>query len=360
MINNMKTYISDMGVITSIGVNARTTFAAVNAGISGYKISDYSNIDGYPITMASVPDEVFQITNIEEDTASYYCKQFDRIIKIAVISLREALSKYIANCPVPLVLTMPEEKDARNYISKSLLVKNLIKQKDLPLDKNNIYFVPKGRAGGIQGFEIVQHLLNDKGFNYVLTGGSDSYESISRLYDLDENERLLAENRYDGFAPGEGAGFILLTNNKEKALNRNNNIISVLPPGTSMEEGHLYSLLTYKGNGLDTAFKLALIGCKQGSVSTVYSSMNGENHWAKEYGVACMRNKNHLADNYKIMHPADCYGDLGVATGSVLVAMSALSLFKNTEQAAQLVYSSSDTEWRSAIRLEKTDYLGVN
>ncbi len=351
-----KTYIAGIGMITSIGANAAMTFASVNAGISGYSISEYSNMQGYPITLASVPDEVFSTTNIETDTGNYYCKLYDRIIKMAIISIKEALSNHQLTHTIPLILTLPEDKDSNNYIPKELLIKNLIDKKNLPLQKDKIHCVTVGRSGGIQALEVAQHLLSDNNIEYVLVGGSDSYHSLARLYDLDDDERLLAPNRKDGFAPGEGAGFLLLTSNRKKAINYKSNIIALLPPGSSKENGHLYSTKTYKGDGLDKAFKLALLGCKESSVNSIFSSMNGENHWAKEYGVATMRNKKILADNFVTEHPADCYGDLGVASGSVLVAMSVLSLFKKQNDVSQLVYSSSDSEWRSAIRLEKLAY----
>ena len=81
--------------------------------------------------------------------------------------------------------------------------------------------------------------------------------------------------------------------------------------------------------------------------------MNGENHWAKEYGVASLRNKNMFKEAIQIQHPADCYGDLGSATGSVLIALAAENLLKSNDAKSHLVYSSSDTAKRGAVVIEK-------
>jgi len=84
--------------------------------------------------------------------------------------------------------------------------------------------------------------------------------------------------------------------------------------------------------------------------------MNGENHWAKEYGVAFIRNKAYFQSAVGIEHPADCYGDLGAATSPVLIALAAEHLFKHSTAKAHLVYSSSDHSKRGAIVVEKVAF----
>lgn len=70
---------------------------------------------------------------------------------------------------------------------------------------------------------------------------------------------------------------------------------------------------------LDRAFKKTLAGQEPGSIDRIYSSMNGEHHWAKEYGVA----------------------------------LAAENLYKQPNTSAHLVYSSSDNARRGAIVMEK-------
>jgi len=109
----------------------------------------------------------------------------------------------------------------------------------------------------------------------------------------------------------------------------------------------------YRGDGLDQAFKLALHDYTGNAIRTIYSSMNGEQQWAKEYGVAYLRNKEKFHDPVKIEHPADCYGDLGSATAPVLMGLAAESLLKQPGLGTHLVYSSSDGAARAAVRMEK-------
>ena len=80
--------------------------------------------------------------------------------------------------------------------------------------------------------------------------------------------------------------------------------------------------------------------------------MNGEDYWAREYGVAHIRNRQAFADPVTLQHPADCYGDIGSATAPVLIALAAQNLWTSVAR-SHLLYSSSDGERRGAIILEK-------
>ena len=354
MSDQPKLYIAGMGMITAIGADTAMTAAAVMAEVSGYQTSGrFTQSGGQPITMTRVPREIFESMQAEIDQGRYQSAQYDHIIIMAILALREAVSGQSIKKPVPLILAMPEERPNISYAPTELLVTNLINQKDLPLHADMVRSVSTGRAAGIQGLELARHYLTHQKADYVLLGGSDSHWDGLRLNELDKDGRLLAPNSKDGFAPGEGAGFLLLTGHPEKAMTQGGHVIALSQPGSSQEPGHLYSEETYRGDGLDLAFKQALSDHTGNDIKAIYSSMNGESHWAKEYGVAFIRNHAHFHDPVKIEHPADCYGDLGSATAPVLIALAADDLLKQPGPATHLVYSSSDGAARAAVRLEK-------
>ncbi len=355
MSNQTKAYIAGIGMITPLGFNSAMTSASVGAGISSYEISDhYHNHAGEPITLSLAPDELF--TNpFEIDEGDYYSVQYDRIIKLSILALREIFSQQSVERPVPLILAMAESQVGVVPVLSKLLIQNLLSQPDLLIAQNSVRPTYTGRAGGIEGLDLAFRYLYDADEDYVLVGGSDSHLSAARLNRLDEQRRLLAPGSADGFAPGEGGAFILLTRHPACALCRHGQIIALSPPGIANEPGHLFSDEPCKGEGLDKAFKKALKGYTGGAISTVYSSMNGEHYWAKEYGVAMIRNAPHFGDKVTVEHPADCYGDLGSASGSALIGLAAERLFRQTD-AACLIYGSSDNGWRAATLMETVAY----
>lgn len=351
-------YIAGMGMVTPIGANVEMTAAAIAAQISAYQSSDYFSVQNrQPFTMTAVPREFLDAIEAEIDEGSHYSEQAENIIKMAIQALREAVSDLPPNLALPLLLAMPEAVPSGNYIAPELLLKNLLGQQDLPLSADNAHFLRSGRAAGIEGISLARRYLYEQGEDYVLLGGSDSYWSFPRLNELDEAQRVLTPVCKDGFAPGEAAGFILLTARAELAMQQENHIVNLSGSGASAESGHLYSQLPYLGNGLDQAFKQALGGYEGGVIDSIYTSMNGENHAAKEYGVAYLRSKKRFHSEVRVEHPADCYGDLGAATGPILIALSARDLLKQPQANAHLVYSSSDGPSRAAVLLERNARL---
>jgi len=147
---------------------------------------------------------------------------------------------------------------------------------------------------------------------------------------------------------------LLLTRHPQKAINNNNSIVGLSLPGLSEEPGHFYSDKPYRGDGLSEAFRQAFRDYSGDPIKAVYGSMNGENYWVKEYGVAMTRNHSFFDEKVEHEHPADCYGDMGAATGPILMGLAAQGLLKQARGlATYLVYSSSDGSWRAAVRLEK-------
>jgi 3-oxoacyl-[acyl-carrier-protein] synthase I len=351
--NSKKFYIAGMGMITPVGGNVAMTATSVAAGISGYKTSPYYTEQSNPITMAQVPVEIFAELEAEIDEGDFYNEQHDHIIKMAILAIREACSQQSIVKPIPLVLAMPELESGVGSLSAKQLIRNLIKNCAPWLSTSLSRNICSGRASGMEAIDFAFTYLYDMPYDFLLVGGSDAFCNYSRLRPLDKAGRLLTTGSADSFAPGEGAGFLLLTRNPDLAQVRNNHIIALNRPGIADELGHLYSEAPYRGEGLDNAFKKALIGQQEKSIHSIYSSMNGENHWAKEYGVAFLRNRKIFHDPVRFEHPADCYGDLGSATSTTLIALAAEHLFKSAKAQAHLVYSSSDTATRGAIVVEK-------
>ncbi len=86
----MKAYIAGIGMITSIGANSAMIAASVRTGISGYSVSDYYNHVGEPITLALLPEVVFGSVELDTREWDYCSEQYERVIKMAIIALREA------------------------------------------------------------------------------------------------------------------------------------------------------------------------------------------------------------------------------------------------------------------------------
>jgi len=346
-----KLYIAGIGMVSSVGGDSSMTTAAVNAGISGYGISEFNGKNHEKVTMARVPDSFFSEIDVEIKKSRRFNKRHDRVTKMAIIAIREACGLNTTEKPISLLLGMPDGQVDDDGLSP--LINNLEHNCSPWISINQSRSIFSGRAAGMDAIDFAFRYLDARSNNFILVGGSDSYLDYSRIDPLAHKDRLLSESNMDGFAPGEASSFLLLTPYPNLAIQRNDHIVALNPPGIADEVGHLHSDDPYRGEGLDQAFKQALKNQPHPNIHSIYSSMNGESHWAKEYGVAFIRNKQHFLETIKTKHPADILGDLGSATSSMLIALAADDLYSNNTASSHLVYSSSDTAKRGAIVLEK-------
>jgi 3-oxoacyl-[acyl-carrier-protein] synthase I len=152
--------------------------------------------------------------------------------------------------------------------------------------------------------------------------------------------------------PGEGAGFLLLRSNIKPASGKTP-LAMVLGVSTGEEKGHRYSEEIYRGDGLASTLQQLFGSVPQRTekVRTGYAGFNGENFWAKEWGVAYMRSQEQFDTDFRVEHPADCFGDPGAALGPLAVGLAAIGMQKGYRNGPSLVWCSSDREPRAAALL---------
>jgi 3-oxoacyl-[acyl-carrier-protein] synthase-1 len=337
---------------TPLGFETNSTVAAVKAGISAYQLSEFDDTDGNMVKMAHIAEDAYMSFEAEIDEGDYYNDHYDHVIKLALVAIQEAISGQTFNNPLPLLVGLPEPVGNVNLIPRDALMRNILRQNGVPVFNEHTKTFATGRASGIHAIETAQRYFATGENSFVLLGASDSYYNFSRIRHLAQDKRLLTEASDGGFTPGESAGFILLTNRLENAMINNGHVVVLNSPGISDEPGHLYSNEPNTGEGLDRAFKVAMSGMEQNSIGRIYTSLNGENFWAKELGVATIRNSEYFTPEYRVEHPAEFLGDMGAATAPVLIGLAAIDLLDAHQAGATLVYSSSDYSSRAAVSLE--------
>ena len=332
--------ITAIGMITSIGANAEMTAASVLSGISAYQESGVLNKQYHPMILSLVPDSALPELEKVLEKENLTSRQ-QRLLRLATPAILQSTEKITS--PVPLLLCGPEKLPGRRSVISDKFLKFLIVQSKAPIDLDNSYVLPYGRASGFYALETAMQLLESGKYNQVMIGGVDSFLDLNLLTSLDSDDRVLAEGVMDAFAPGEAAAFIVLK------LADNVSKVKIFPPGLADETGHRYSKQSYKGEGLSNAVEEALLNIKQPGIKTVFASFNGENFNAKEWGVTAIRNQQSFESEFNMVHPADCYGDIGAATGPVLMALASIGIQKGHYQKPALVWASSEVQQRAAV-----------
>lgn len=354
-------YLASSAAITPIGDNVEKSFANMLSGISAYADSEFTSSsdeagNNEVIKTAQVPGAYIDSINAEINEGAFYCALYDRILKLNIEALRQCytsceLAVNIKNT-VPLVLSLSESRQAINRdIPADLFYQNLPEHQSFPLLEKAIRILRMGRAGGVHAIGDAFRYIESFNVPFVLVAGIESYLDFQVIKELSKSNRLLTSSAMNAFVCGEGAGALLLTPHKQFARIENGHIIAVYEPGMSEEPHFLNSGKTSTGEALDTAFKNVL---QEGdAIQTLYSTMNGERFWSKEFGVAMIRNKSYFIEDAQIHHPAEFFGDLGGASAPVFCALAAEELLQNPKLNQSMVYASSDGPYRGVILLNK-------
>jgi len=89
-------------------------------------------------------------------------------------------------------------------------------------------------------------------------------------------------------------------------------------------------------------------------VDRILCDMNGERYRGNEYGFAAIRNPTLFRNAADFETPADCWGDIGAASGPLFVCLAAEAEARNYSKGLQtLVWASSEQGLRAAALLRR-------
>lgn len=348
MADQNRVVIVGIGMTTPVGLSALETAASVRAATMGLSETDFRDKRFDRVVLAEVPDGgVAPLAAALRDEPGLSSRE-SRMLSLAGQALRDCIAPIASRRePIGVCLALPDF-ETRLPLDPATFLRRLSLQSGGVVHPVGSDASHRGRAGGLVAIGQAVLTIQQGIAPFIVAGGVDTLRDAYVLGTLDLEKRLKSVDNHDGFIPGEGAGFVLLTHERTAAAHNLVPLAHVSEVATSIEAGHLYSELPYRGDGLAAVFAQLSSRVPQ-PFSEVYSSMNGESHWAKEWGVGFMRNRGAFAPEHVIHHPADCFGDTGAACGPLMAGLAALGISKRYRRSPALVYCSSDRGARAAI-----------
>lgn len=339
-----------IGARTPVGLVAETAAAAVRASIC--QIAEYPFVaaDGEPMMVAS------------DGRLSSKLEGVERLLPMASSVLKEVAYK-LADAPRPyrghvdLWLSLPEARPGLSEPDVIATAQTLVaglRASGNPQLRAEI--VGRGHAGIACAIErAVQESARGVDVLTVVLG-VDSYLHPDTLVWLECN-RLFGPNSRSGFAPGEAAGCLVLASTRlRKSLGLP--CLAVVGGVATAREHRLSGSETGSfGEGMTQAVLGALAGLRlpAEAVDAVFSDINGERYRSEEWGFVTLRAPEAFrAPNY--VAPADCWGDVGAASGALLSILAVRSWARDYAPGPRaLVMTGSTDGLRGAILLEQPE-----
>ncbi len=342
-----------VGMITAVGIGAKQTAASVRAGIARMGATSVYDKRFQPFTMGLVPDEALPpLVPPLEEVVGLTSRQ-RRMLQLGAVALQEVLKGVQNVASIPVLLGTAEAFPGRSDPAGDQFLTHLATQAGIAFDAKRSKLFPQGRAAGVMALKEGIEMIASEQATQVIVGGVDTYLDLYLLGTLDMECRILAEGVMDGFVPGEGAGFFLLASDRTVSAEQKP-MARVIAVATGVEKGHRYSEEVYRGDGLAGTMQMLFESAPPSSepVRTVYAGFNGENFWAKEWGVAYLRSKDKFDETFRTEHPADCFGDPGAALGPLMIGLAAVGMQKGYLKGPSLIWCSSDCEPRGVTFIQ--------
>jgi 3-oxoacyl-[acyl-carrier-protein] synthase-1 len=277
----------------------------------------------------------------------------DRFLCMVREAAREAMTPLEAQRrnagTISLILGLPSPRPGR----PDGLEKDLADHLQTELRVNSIEFISTGHSAGLMALQTGWQRVLQGAADICLVGGVDSYLESETLRWLQESDQVHGGDNAYGFIPGEGAGFCLLCSVDAAERLRLQILGRVGAVATSRETRLIKTDSICLGKGLTQAFKSAIeaLPSQNPRIERTICDLNGEPYRADEYGFAVSRLSNHFVDATDIIAPADCWGDVGAASGPLFVNLVAASFQRGYPKTNNLLWTSSETGERSAALL---------
>jgi 3-oxoacyl-[acyl-carrier-protein] synthase-1 len=331
-----------MGARAPLGLEPRAIAAAVRAGLTRFRESPWlrRKADGEPIVASAVAafDPALGVR--------------DRMRELAVPAARLALAPLVASglwragTPLPVLLSVPPVRPGLAAGEGAALAREIMLALPIEPDRAASGIFDGGQDGGLAALAGAAALLARDEADACLVGGVDSLVDLPLLHWLEGLGRLKGERAPSGLVPGEGAAFLLVCGERFRRMLQLPSLGAVTPPAGAVEPNPWYEARPCLGEGLTEALRAALESGlpARARADTTWCDLNGEPWRADEWSFAYLRTSDRHGEPLRLRHPADALGDLGAATGTMLVLLAALDLaHPRTVAQSALVFVASDT-----------------
>ncbi len=304
-----------VGARTAIGLTGLATAAAARAGIAGFANHPFM-VDGAGKRMivAAAPYLSMDITYVE------------RLAELAVPAAAEAVSMSAGSAGsktvIPIFVGLPPIRPGRPKNLPDEMVARVRAEVSSHCRVGKVVAIETGHAAGTMAIQAAWEAVRSGSAEFALAGGVDSYIEPETLEWLESSDQLHSsgeENNPYGFIPGEAAGFVLLASADAAERFKFSTPLEMQIVATARETKLIKTDSVCTGEGLIALFR-ALAGDPPATrVDHLYCDMNGEPYRADEFGFATIRAGKLFRDPSSFTTPADCWGDVGAASGPLLL-----------------------------------------
>jgi 3-oxoacyl-[acyl-carrier-protein] synthase-1 len=282
-----------------------------------------------------------------------------RLLALAECALRGAcVSLHDVPKPrlqIPVYLGLPELRPGFSEQDVQSVQFGIAQFEGLPVEISEVNVFSQGHAAGLLALATATEQIRRGVFEVCLVGGVDSYFHPDTMEWLDDNRQLAGKDSRSAFVPGEGAGFCLLMS--AQACRRLDLVALARVFGVAIgtETKLIKTSEICLGEALTTTVQDAMNGLSPPAevISDIICDINSERYRGEEWGFVCLRLPLYFDDPTAYLSPADCWGDVGAASGPLFAMLACQAAVRGYARGPRtLLWASSEGGLRGAAVLE--------
>lgn len=326
------------GLVTSVGLSAPASCAAIRAKLSNPTETRFIDSSGEWIVAHAVPLEPQR-------------RGLAKLARMAAMAIDECLADLPLDswAGIPLLMCVAEaERPGRTDGLDDQLLLDVRQELGGVSFSSDSAVVAHGRVSVPVALVKARTLIGERKHPRVLIAATDSLITWPTLSHYERAGRLLTANNSNGFMAGEGAGALLVGD----PTGQPELLCSGL--GFALEKAHVESEEPMRAEGLSLAIKAALAdaGVQMHEMDYRITDASGEQYYFKEAALALTRTLHQRKEEFDLWHPAECTGEPGAVAGVSVIALADAACRKAYARGSGIVaHFANDAGQRAAISL---------
>lgn len=250
---------------------------------------------------------------------------------------------------------LPEPRPGFDLNDVVAIEEGLLNIRTMPVRLSYVHGIPEGHAAGLWALATAFVRIQNGEIEACLAGGVDSYLHPDTMEWLDSELQLLGSVSRSGFIPGEGAAFTLVMSERTCMQFGLKPVGRILSAGVHRETKLIKTSDVCVGEGLTQTISDAILGLHSSGIAidSVTCDLNGERYRSEEWGFVCLRLGRYLPDPAAFLSPAECWGDMGAASGPLFAMLACQAAAKRYAKGPRtLLWASSEGGLRAAVAIE--------
>lgn len=264
------------GARTAVGLLARTSAAALRAGIT--------RLREHPFMVDRAGDAYV----LGFDATLQASGRLERLLALAHAAIEQAVAgvgRPVPRLPVFVAVTETPTPQAEAF---ARLVAGRLAQRVAPLELD-LRVVAQGNAGGFTALQAAMVLLELGRDPLCMVVGADSFIDADVLDVLDVESRLACTRNRWGFPPGEAAAAVVLASTAVQRSHQLPCMGELLSVALAHEPNHMRAETPCTGEALGRAISEALRASGTRGIGLALCDLDGERYRDREYTWATQR-----------------------------------------------------------------------